>query len=82
MSHISEPLKWTNAIFEGYAEGSRGLVLKLIDGTDRIMLYKNWDNSYPTTLLKLKNIPIGSAIKFATWNGYDNFVWFCDVKLV
>lgn len=80
MSHISGELNWTFAIFVGYKECTDGLNLFLSDGTLRIMLYKNWENSFPTTLQKLKALRINTPIKFATWNGYDQLKWFCDVE--
>jgi hypothetical protein len=82
MSHIREPIKWTRAKFSGYEEGSNGLILKLEGDSNRTMLYKNWDNSYPITLSKLKNLRTGAEIEFATWNGYDERVWFCDVQRI
>jgi hypothetical protein len=55
-------------------------MLKLVGDTTRTMLYKNWEDSYPTTLTKLRDLPIGAEIEFATWNGYGEKVWFCDVE--
>ena len=82
MSHIREPIKWTKAKFLGYEEGSNGLILKLVGNATRTMLYKNWDDAYPVTLSKLKALPTGAEIEFATWNGYDEKVWFCDVNRI
>jgi hypothetical protein len=82
MSHIREPLRWTKARFSGYEVGAKGLILKLVDNTSRTMLYKNWDNAYPITLSKLKTLQTGEEIEFATWNGYDEKKWFCDVERI
>ena len=82
MSHISGTLKWTNAIFLKYKEGENGLQLFLSDGTYRTMLYDNWEDSFPTTLKKLKKLSVGSHIRFATWNSYDKDLWFCDIELI
>lgn len=82
MSHINGTLKWSNAIFLKCREGENGLHLILSDGTLRTMLYQNWEDSFPITLQKLKALRINTAIKFATWNGYDELKWFCDVEQV
>lgn len=82
MSHIREPLKWTDAVFAGYSKGTTGLVLRLSDASIRTMLYENWEESYPQTLDKLKMIKNGAHIRFATWNGYDERKWFCDVVAI
>lgn len=80
MSHINGPLKWSNATFLKYELGVNGLQLILSDGSLRTMLYQNWENSYPVTLEKIKLIRINTPIRFATWNGYDESQWFCDVE--
>jgi len=80
MSHISGPLKWTNGTFLKYEKSENGLHLFLFDGTSRTMLYQNWEDSFPSTLRKLKALRINTDIRFATWNGYDELKWFCDVE--
>lgn len=82
MTHINGTLKWTYSVFLRYEEGDDGLKLILFNGSQRTMLYDNWESSYPKTLSNLKAIPKGAAIRFATWNGYDETVWFCDVEQV
>jgi hypothetical protein len=82
MSHIREPIKWTRANFSGYEEGRKGLILKLADNSIRTMLYNNWYGAYPKTLSKLKTLTRWEEIEFATWNGYDEKVWFCDVERI
>ena len=81
MTHISEPLKWTDGVFSGFCDKKSELILFLSDGTKRVMNFKNWENSYPQTLENLKILKSGDLIKYATWNGYDEKQWFCDVKL-
>ena len=82
MTHISGSLKWTNAIFLKCDEGDDGLYLTLSDGSIRKMLYKNWEDSFPTTLRKLKTLRSHTPIRFATWSDYDELKWFCDVEQI
>lgn len=82
MSHIRNPLKWNDAVFDGYSKETTELVLRLSDASIRIMIFENWEDSYPQTLEKLKKIKKGTRIRFATWNGYDELKWFCDIEKI
>jgi len=82
MTHIKGPLLWTDATFDRFKEDKEGLILWLSDGTHRTMNYANWENSHPLTLINLKKLSKGQLIKFATWNGYNEDKWFCDVVSV
>lgn len=81
MTHITGPLKWTEATMSHYYTTDTQIVLVLSDGTNRFMNLKNWDESATKTHDNLSQIKQGSNIKFATWNGYDSKKWFCDVVL-
>lgn len=82
MSHIQGTLKWSEAVFYGYLEDAAGLHINIDKNRHLTMYYANWEESYPITLAKIKLIPVGAYIKYATWNGYDELKWFCDVEQV
>jgi hypothetical protein len=82
MSHIQGALKWNKAVFCGYFENATGLHINIDKNRHLTMYYENWEESYPITLAKVQQIPVGAHIKYATWNGYDELKWFCDVELV
>lgn len=46
------------------------------------MNYKNWDGTVEITAQKVLSLSKGAPIKIATWNGYDQNKWFCDVEPV
>ena len=44
MTHISEPLKWSDGVFSGFCDKKSKLILFLSDGTKRVMNFKNCEN--------------------------------------
>jgi hypothetical protein len=84
MSHIRQPLVWTQGIFDSfnYDEPQSQLNLKLLDGSFRKMNIENWHESIELTHIKLRETKRGTPINIATWGGYDPDAWFCDINPV
>ncbi len=82
MTHIKGSLLWTEAVFDSFVPESDGLRLCLADCSDRKMNFVNWEESFPVTKNKLEELSKGQLIKYATWNGYSEDKWFCDVEVV
>jgi hypothetical protein len=80
MSHVNDPLVWTEGVFAGSSREASQLVLKLKDGTSRYMNYENWNDATAITEKKLSTFSPGTRIRIATWSTYDPEVWFCDVE--
>lgn len=80
MSHISEPLFWTEGFLVEFGRENDQLMIKLSDGTKRYMNFENWGDSVLITEKKLAKIGKNREIKIATWGGYDSGRWFCDIE--
>lgn len=80
MTHISGNLIWSDAIYEKHERTASQITMTLSDGTIRYMNFKNWDMDAEETYRKLEKLTSKQKILFATWGGYDEKIWFCDVK--
>lgn len=81
MSHVSKPLEWNCAVFKKVHNESNQLILELADGSRRVMNRQNWDGTVQQTERKISSLKPGTAIRIATWGGWDSSKWFCDVEI-
>ena len=85
MTHIHGAVIWTEAVIVNRFENQNELEIVLSDDTTRVMNRKNWEdsfneNTFEITKSKLFKLKLNSKIKFATWVGYSERKYFCDIE--
>lgn len=78
-THISAPVRWSEAVFVGFEVTEEVVIIFLLDGTQRKMK-RDWGPA-TTTLKKVERLSYLDKISYATWSTYDSLEWFCDVRL-
>lgn len=81
-SHVRGNLVWFEAIVTSFWERQDALFIGLEDGTSRRMNRENWEETYEITRHQMLDIVPGRTFMIATWGGYDEHKWFCDLKPV
>lgn len=79
-SHVRGDLVWSERIVTSFWENQDALFIGLKDGTSRRMNRENWQETYEITRHQMLEIVPGRAHMVATWGGYDERKWFCDLK--
>ena len=80
MTHINGPVIWSFGELAEVTHTDLKIKIKLEDGSVRVMNYKSWGADAVETERKASSIPVGAKIRFATWNGWDSKIWFCDIE--
>lgn len=78
-SHISEPLKWGEAVFVGY-KVLDGLLYIFFENGEHRKMKMSWGKDAWITLEKIQNLRVSQKIEYATWSSYSEDEWFCDVR--